>query len=59
MYVEKEKWMRISEFFKTLYALFMLGIKTLWVILWDDMKKESQEQKEEREKQKRIKNSGN
>ena len=57
MYVEKEKWMRISEFFKTIYGLFLFTVKSLWIILWDDMKKESQEQKEEREKQKRIKNS--
>ena len=53
MYVEKEKWMRISEFFKTIYGLFLFTVKSLWIILWDDMKKESQEQKEEREKQKR------
>ena len=58
MYVEKEKWMRISEFFKTFYGLFLFTVKSLWIILWDDMKKESQEQKEEREKQKRIKNNG-
>ena len=57
MYVEKEKRMRISEFFKTIYGLFLFTVKSLWIILWDDMKKESQEQKEEREKQKRIKNS--
>ena len=57
MYVEKENRMRISEFFKTFYGLFLFTVKSLWIILWDDMKKESQEQKEEREKQKRIKNS--
>ena len=58
MYVEKEKRIRISEFFKTIYGLFLFTVKSLWIILWDDMKKESQEQKEEREKQKRIKNNG-
>ena len=47
---------RTSEFFKTLYGLFLFTVKSLWIILWDDMKKESQEQKEEREQQKRIKN---
>ena len=49
---------RISEFFQTLYVLFMFGIITLWVILKDNMKKEAQTYKEEREQQKRIKNSG-
>ena len=47
---------RISEFFKTFCALFIFGVKTFWIILWDDMKKESQEQKEEREQQKKVKN---
>ena len=49
---------KISEFFKTLYALFMFGTKTLWMILKDDMKKEAQTYKEEREEQKRVKRSG-
>ena len=49
---------RISEFFKTLYGLFMFGTKSLWVILKDDMKNNVQTYKEEREQQKRIKNSG-
>ena len=47
---------RISEFFKTLYGLFMFGTKSIWIILKDDMKKESQTYREEREEQKRIKN---
>jgi len=49
---------RISEFFKTFYGLFMFSTKSLWVILKDDMKKEAQTYKEEREQQKRIKNNG-
>ena len=49
---------KIGEFFKTLYALFMFGTKTLWMILKDDMKKEAQTYKEEREEQKRVKRSG-
>jgi len=47
---------KMGEFFKTLYGLFMFGIKSLWVILKDDMKKNAQTYKEEREEQKRIKN---
>ena len=58
MYVEKEKWMRISEFFKTLYGLFLFTVKSLWVILKTDMDKNVQTYKEEREQQKRIKNNG-
>ena len=49
---------KISEFFKTLFALFMFTTKSLWVILKDDMKNNVQTYKEEREQQKRIKNSG-
>ena len=48
---------KITEFFKTLYGLLMFGIKSLWIILKDDMKKESQTYKEEREEQKKIKNN--
>ena len=58
MYVEKEKWMRISEFFKTLYGLFLFTVKSLWVILKTDMDKNVQTYKEEREEQKRVKRSG-
>jgi hypothetical protein len=47
---------RISEFFKTLYGLFMFSTKSIWIILKNDMKKEAQTYKEEREEQKRIKN---
>jgi len=56
MYVEKEKWMRISEFFKTLYGLFLFTVKSLWVILKTDMDKNVQTYKEEREQQKKVKN---
>ena len=49
---------RISEFFKTLYGLFMFSTKSIWIILKNDMKKEAQTYKEEREEQKRIKNRG-
>ena len=50
---------RTSEFFKTLCTLLIFGTKTLWIMWTTDMKKEAQTYKEEREKQKRIKNSGN
>ena len=46
---------KISEFFKTLFGFFMFTTKSLWVILWTDMKKESQTYKEEREEQKKRK----
>ena len=45
---------KMGEFFKTLYGLFMFGTKSIWIILKDDMKKESQTYKEEREEQKKI-----
>ena len=47
---------KITEFFANTWMLFMFGIKTFWIIFTDDMKKESQEQKEERERQQQIKN---
>jgi|TARA_B100001179_G_scaffold190099_1_gene146737 hypothetical protein len=47
---------KITEFFVNSWMLFMFGIKTFWIIFTDDMKKESQEQKEERERQQQIKN---
>ena len=56
MYVEKEKRMRISEFFKTFYGLFLFTVKSLWVILKTDMDKNVQTYKEEREQQKKVKN---
>ena len=48
---------KIIEFFKTLWGLTLFTIKSLWVILKDDMKKESQTYKEEREEQKKVKNN--
>jgi hypothetical protein len=40
---------KIIEFLKTLWVLSLVTIKSLWIILKDDMKKESQTYKEERE----------
>ena len=48
---------KITDFFKTLWGLTLFTIKSLWVILKDDMKKEAQTYKEEREEQKKIKNN--
>ena len=47
---------KITEFFANSWMLFIFGIKTFWIIFTDDMKKESLEQKEERERQQQIKN---
>ena len=44
---------KITEFFKTLWVLSLVTIKSLWVLLKDDMKKEAQTYKEEREEQKK------
>jgi len=46
---------KITDFFKTLWVLSLVTIKSLWVLLKDDMKKESQTYKEEREEQKKQK----
>ena len=48
---------KITDFFKTLWVLSLVTIKSLWVILKDDMKKEAQTYKEEREEQKKVKNN--
>ena len=48
---------KIPDFFKTLWVLSLVAIKSLWVILKDDMKKEAQTYKEEREEQKKVKNN--
>ena len=48
---------KIADFFKTLWVLSLVTIKSLWVILKDDMKKEAQTYKEEREEQKKVKNN--
>ena len=50
---------KIIEFFKTLWVLSLVAIKSLWVILKDDMKKEVQTYKEEREEQKKQKKKMN
>ena len=48
---------KIIEIFKTLWGLTLFTVKSLWVILKDDMKKEAQTYKEEREEQKKVKNN--
>ena len=48
---------KITDFFKTLWGLTMFTIKSLWVLLKEDMKKEAQTYKEEREEQKKVKNN--
>jgi hypothetical protein len=48
---------KIIEFLKTLWVLSLVTIKSLWIILKDDMKKEAQTYKEEREDQKKVKNN--
>ena len=48
---------KITDFFKTLWVLSLVTIKSLWVLLKDDMKKEAQTYKEEREEQKKVKNN--
>ena len=48
---------KIIDFFKTLWGLTMFTIKSLWILLKDDMKKEAQTYKEEREEQKKVKNN--
>ena len=48
---------KITDFFKTLWGLTLFAIKSLWVILREDMKKEAQTYKEEREEQKKVKNN--
>ena len=45
---------KISEFFKTFYGLFLFTVKSLWIILTTDMKKEAQTYKQEQEEQKRV-----
>ena len=48
---------KITDFFKTLWGLTLFTIKSLWVLLKEDMKKEAQTYKEEREEQKKVKNN--
>jgi len=40
---------KISEFFKTFYGLFLFTVKSLWIILTTNMKKEAQTNKQEQE----------
>tara|TARA_B100000586_G_scaffold95992_1_gene68524 strand:- start:1172 stop:1327 length:156 start_codon:yes stop_codon:yes gene_type:complete len=47
---------KITEFFANSWMLLLFGVKTFWVILKDEMNKESEAQKEERERQQQIKN---
>ena len=44
---------KISEFFNTLYGLSLFTIKSIYILISEDMKKESQTYKEEREQQKK------
>jgi len=44
---------KIIEFFNTLWNLTLFAIKSLWVLLKEDMKKEAQTYKEERKEQKK------
>ena len=46
---------KISEFFKNAFALFLFGSKSLWLILRNDIEKNVQTYKEEREQQKKVK----
>jgi hypothetical protein len=52
-------WKKIIDFISGWFMLFMFGVKTFWVILTDDMKKESQEQNEEYERTKNERNIKN
>ena len=42
------------EIFSTIYGLTLFTIKSLYILISDSMKKESQTYKEEREEQKRV-----
>ena len=44
---------KITEFFNTVYGLTLFTVKSLWILIREEMKKESQTYKEEREQQKR------
>ena len=48
---------KLTDFFKTLWVLSLVAIKSLWVLLKEDMKKEAKTYKEEREEQKKVKNN--
>ena len=55
--MQREDNNKIADFFKTLWVLSLVAIKSLWVLLKEDMKKEAQTYKEEREEQKKVKNN--
>ena len=44
----------LNEFFSTIYGLTLFTIKSLYILISDSMKKESQTYKEEREEQKKV-----
>jgi len=46
---------KITSFFKMIWVLSLVTIKSFWVLLREDMKKEAQTYKEEREDQKKQK----
>jgi len=46
---------KITDFFKMIWVLSLVTIKSFWVLLKEDMKKESRTYKEEREEQKKQK----
>ena len=44
---------KIKEFFSTIYSLTLFTIKSFYIIISEDMKKEARTYKEEREQQQR------
>ena len=56
---KKDMRTKITEFFSTAYGLIMFTIKSLYILIREDMKKESQTYKEEREQQKKRKKTKN
>ena len=56
---KKDMRAKITEFFNTAYGLIMFTIKSLYILIREDMKKESQTYKEEREQQKKRKKTKN
>ena len=48
---------KITDFFKMIWVLSLVTIKSFWVLLKEDMKKESRTYKEEREEQKKRMNN--
>ena len=56
---KKDMRAKITEFFSSAYGLTMFTIKSLYILIREDMKKESQTYKEEREQQKKRKKTEN